>query len=289
MVSGGESIYGGVFPDENFELEHDGRGRLATLNFGPDTNSSLFTISFVTTRGRNGCSVVFGQLVSGFGVLREIEIMQPVTGFDIEPILECVISDCGELENSVDLRTLVPYPENCPYPTFLTDYQTPDGMSEIKANLKAATEIKASANLLYKSGQWLESSERYRQGLRYLDISYFESGDKLDDELFKEMDSLSNTLNLNRAMALIKCGRGLEAKLCCDRVLFYSSNNAKALLRRGQAYMILKELDLASADLKAALILLPKSIDIREELKTCIKLKQQEAKSNNRLFTRCFD
>lgn len=88
-------------------------------------------------------------------------------------------------------------------------------------------------------------------------------------------------------MALIQCGRAFEAKLCCDQVLMYSKNNAKALLRRGQAYMKLEELDLASGDLKAALNLLPKSPDIREAVKICTQLKQ-EAKSKN-AFTKWID
>lgn len=75
-------------------------------------------------------------------------------------MLESVIWDCGELENTVDLRTLIPYPEDCPFPTFLVDYETPKGVSEIEANLTAATEIKAFANSLYKTGSWLQASER---------------------------------------------------------------------------------------------------------------------------------
>lgn len=71
-----------------------------------------------------------------------------------------MICDCGELENTVDLRTLIQYPENCRFPTFLVDYETPKGISEIEANLTAATEIKASANALYKTGSWFQASER---------------------------------------------------------------------------------------------------------------------------------
>lgn len=69
---------------------HDDRGKLAMLGTSPNSNSSLFTISFVPTRARNGNSVVFGQLIAGFGVLRALEITQPATGFDYEVIFKSV-------------------------------------------------------------------------------------------------------------------------------------------------------------------------------------------------------
>lgn len=75
--SGGESVYGDSLPDENFELKHDDRGILAMATKRPNQNTSEFTISFCPTKSLNGKTVVFGQLLKGDGVLREIELVQP--------------------------------------------------------------------------------------------------------------------------------------------------------------------------------------------------------------------
>lgn len=70
------------------------------------------------------------------------------------------MEDCGDLESTVEIENFVEYPHNCPHPTFLMDYHTPEGMTELEANLKAAMEIKMIANDLYKNGEWLAAAER---------------------------------------------------------------------------------------------------------------------------------
>ncbi len=92
--TGGESIYGPKFKDENFQLQHTGPGILSMANSGPNTNGSQFFITTAATSWLNGKHVVFGKLVEGMDVLRAMEAM----GSDSGRVNGTVsIADCGQL------------------------------------------------------------------------------------------------------------------------------------------------------------------------------------------------
>ncbi|KAJ3175192.1 hypothetical protein HDU87_006427 [Geranomyces variabilis] len=94
---GGESIYGGEpFKDESFDLKHDKGFLLSMANRGPDTNGSQFFITTVPTPHLDGKHVVFGRVVSGQALVREVEAL-PVDKKS-RPHDPVVISNCGELE-----------------------------------------------------------------------------------------------------------------------------------------------------------------------------------------------
>ncbi|RIB00685.1 cyclophilin-like domain-containing protein [Gigaspora rosea] len=94
--TGGESIYGGSFADENMRRKHDQEGLLTMANKGPNTNNSQFLITLRPTPHLDGKHVVFGRVVTGFEVVQAIE-STPVDDDD-RPIGIAMIAQCGELE-----------------------------------------------------------------------------------------------------------------------------------------------------------------------------------------------
>ena len=93
--TGGESIYGAKFGDENFELKHAGVGTLSMANRGPHTNGSQFFLCTAKTSHLDGKHVVFGKVVSGESVVKAIEAVGSGAGRTSAPV---VIAGCGEVE-----------------------------------------------------------------------------------------------------------------------------------------------------------------------------------------------
>jgi peptidyl-prolyl isomerase F (cyclophilin D) len=95
--SGGKSIYGKSFPDENFTLKHTGPGDVSMANAGPNTNGSQFFISTVKNDYLDGRHVVFGKVVDGMDVVKKMESFggPPPDG---HPTAKIVITDCGEVK-----------------------------------------------------------------------------------------------------------------------------------------------------------------------------------------------
>lgn len=97
--TGGESIYGRKFDDEQIWIPHSEVGLLSMANSGPDTNGSQFFITFVTTPHLDNKHTVFGRVIKGMDVVRKMEKVE--TAKQDVPKNPVEIVDCGEYTDEI--------------------------------------------------------------------------------------------------------------------------------------------------------------------------------------------
>jgi len=92
--TGGESIYGSKFQDENFQLKHTGPGILSMANAGPNTNGSQFFLCTAGTPWLDGKHCVFGTVTQGMDVVKKVEAVGSQSGATSQMV---VVADSGQL------------------------------------------------------------------------------------------------------------------------------------------------------------------------------------------------
>ncbi|KAJ7614132.1 peptidyl-prolyl cis-trans isomerase [Roridomyces roridus] len=291
--TGGESIYGEKFEDEGFPVKHTKPFLLSMANAGPNTNGSQFFITTAPTAHLDGKHVVFGEVIKGKSIVRQIENF-PTSGGDA-PTSPIVIADCGVLAaDDASLKESPAGADGDVYEDFPEDDD--NNVQEPAVALRIATELRALATNLYKEGKLDLALEKYQKSIRYLDVHSLLPEDA--KEVQASYDALLAPLLLNSALVAVRVQptNATNAKIaiqCASRAFntlqLSPADKAKALYRRALAHTIVKDEDEAEKDLVAALAIVPDDAAIASELAAIRKRRKEKRDKEKKAFKKMFD
>ncbi|TFK75550.1 hypothetical protein BDN72DRAFT_810375 [Pluteus cervinus] len=291
--TGGESIYGEKFEDEAFPVNHTKPFLLSMANAGPNTNGSQFFITVSPTPHLDGKHVVFGEVIKGKSVVRQIE-NNPTSSGDA-PASPVVITDSGILSpDDPSLKEETLGADGDPYEDFPGDESREVLNPEVA--LACAQDIRVVANKLFKEGKIAEALSKYQKSLRYLD-HHPELPEDASEELIKGWNTLLSAVLLNSALAAIRIQPQTSynaevavanASRALEDLELSKPDQAKALYRRALAHSILKDDEEAEKDLVEANQLVPEDSAISTELSRVRLSKKEKRDKEKQKFKKMF-
>ncbi|EWC46586.1 peptidyl-prolyl cis-trans isomerase D [Drechslerella stenobrocha 248] len=287
--TGGESIYGEKFEDENLELKHDKPFLLSMANAGPGTNGSQFFITTVPTPHLDGKHVVFGHVISGKSTVRKME--ETRTDTQDRPGRPIVIQDCGELPPG-DSGVIDKADDGTG--DIYEDFPEDAGEElDVAASLKIATAIKDIGNKVFKSGDLEMGLEKYQKALRYI-IDYVSMNEEDGTpEQIQAMNALRFALHSNSALLQNKQKAFKDAEESASRAISVETvgdtEKGKGYYRRAIARIGLKNEDGALADLKEASRCVPNDEAIQLELEKINRVRVARAQRERQAYKNMFN
>jgi len=316
--TGGKSIYGEKFEDENFDMKHDVPGLLSMANAGPGTNGSQFFITTVPTPHLDGKHVVFGKVLKGMSTVKRLEKIEKNGE---KPQRDCKIAMCGELAPGED-DGMAPKDDGTgdKYPIW------PDDIPEltIPKRIEIADDLKAIGNAQFKEKNWLKAGEKYTKALRYLEKFDKESPKKEKEEAFsdsepeeetggccdkgpscgsseqqksaqtksdenqKEITKRESLLWLNLSAAWLNQSMKSEAADAAQYAINADSENPKGYFRLAKALGASKDFESALDAIQNGLKLVPEDKALLAEEKNLKKLKKSAVEAEKKKYAKMF-
>lgn len=297
--TGGESIYGEKFPDENFDKKHDKPMLLSMANAGPNTNGSQFFITTVPTPHLDGKHVIFGRVKNNKSLVRRIEEL-PTNASD-RPNDAVTITAAGvippEEVDKLDAERLMSVNEATRgdydvYEEYPADEEKIDA-ENFDAALMAGKTLKDIGTKAFKEGDYVVALAKYQKGLRYLDVHPELPGD-VDKKIADEFRNTRLPLLTNAALAAIKCDppqAQLAVKLA-SRALnipdLQPAEKGKALYRRGLARVLAKDDTDAEKDFKDASVCVPNDAGVAKALRELDARKAARRAAEKKAYSKMF-
>ncbi|PWN22955.1 putative U-snRNP-associated cyclophilin [Microstroma glucosiphilum] len=311
--TGGVSIYGEKFVDEDLTGKHDRPFLLSMANAGPNTNGSQFFITTVPTPHLDGKHVVFGKVLAGKDVVRRIENCPK--GEQDKPVEPITIEDAGELPAGTTDFGIEADPSGDKHEDFPEDVEGEDGPEENpSAALAIASDLKAIAGKLFASQNYPLALEKYQKSLRYLNVHSVLPEDS-KPELVDEYETTRIAVSLNAALCGIKIGTKASAKVA-EKLATSSlslvekaskrtgawdhdsdshpasvkakQDMAKAHYRRALALIVQGDLDSAGADLERALSYAPEDAGIKKEKASLADKRRKKVEAQRKQYSKMF-
>lgn len=289
--TGGESIYGEKFEDENFSMKHDKPFLLSMANAGPNTNGSQVFITCVPTPHLDGKHVVFGEVIQGKRIVRLIEKNQTDKESD-KPIREVKITDCGVLPDdyvvpaNAEATPTDEYGDN--YESSLKD-DTKVDLEKFITVLTAIEFVKNIGTEQFKKENYKVSLEKYQKCDKFLK-EYFP--EDLPEEQIKKIDGLKVSIPLNIALVGLRLKEYSVVLTASSEVLYATAADdlakAKALYRRGLAYSAVKDSDMALADLEMAATFHPHDAAIQKAIKDTKEQRRSQVAEQKKSLSKMF-